>query len=73
MPDNLASIQAVSKRFPNAKTPALEKISGEIRAGEIYGLVGADGAGKTTLLRLLAGLLELESGFQTFRGAICPL
>ncbi|MEZ5324090.1 MAG: ATP-binding cassette domain-containing protein [Verrucomicrobiales bacterium] len=62
MPDVLASIQGVSKQFPKATLPALEHINGQIRAGEICGLVGADGAGKTTLLRLLAGLLEPSAG-----------
>lgn len=33
-----------------------------IRAGEIYGLVGADGAGKTTTIRLLVGALKADSG-----------
>lgn len=34
---------------------ALDNISMQIKAGEIYGLVGKNGAGKTTLLRLIAG------------------
>jgi ABC-2 type transport system ATP-binding protein len=41
---------------------AVNGVSLEIPAGEIYGLVGADGAGKTTTLRLLVGALSLESG-----------
>lgn len=62
MPEVLASIRGVTKRFPKTDAPALDKISCEIRAGEISGLVGADGAGKTTLLRLMAGLLEPSEG-----------
>lgn len=68
MPDILASMRSVTKRFPKTDSPALDKISGEIRAGEICGLVGADGAGKTTLLRLLAGLLEPSEGTITVTG-----
>ncbi len=41
---------------------AINGLSLDIAAGEIYGLVGADGAGKTTTLRLLVGALRLESG-----------
>ncbi|MDF1812387.1 MAG: ATP-binding cassette domain-containing protein [Verrucomicrobiales bacterium] len=68
MPENLVSIEAVSKTFPGAQVPALNNISGVIRAGEIYGLVGADGAGKTTLLRLMAGLLVPDAGRITVTG-----
>ncbi|MFT5904448.1 MAG: ABC-type glutathione transport system ATPase component [Cryomorphaceae bacterium] len=60
--DFLASIAGVTKRFQKSESPALDKITAEIRTGEICGLVGADGAGKTTLLRLLAGLLEPSEG-----------
>ena len=31
------------------------RLSFDVRAGEIFGLVGPDGAGKTTTLRMLAG------------------
>ncbi|MCB1061306.1 MAG: ABC transporter ATP-binding protein [Verrucomicrobiae bacterium] len=68
MPEVLASIQGVSKSFPGSSVPALDNIRGEIRAGEICGLVGADGAGKTTLLRLLAGLMEPSEGRITITG-----
>jgi ABC-2 type transport system ATP-binding protein len=36
-------------------TRAVEDVSFDVAAGEIYGLVGPDGAGKTTTLRLLCG------------------
>ena len=41
---------------------AVNGVSLNIRAGEIYGLVGADGAGKTTTIRLLVGALKADSG-----------
>ncbi|HEX2992541.1 MAG TPA: ABC transporter ATP-binding protein [Anaerolineales bacterium] len=40
----------------------MDGVSLNIRAGEIYGLVGADGAGKTTTIRLLVGALKADSG-----------
>ncbi len=68
MSELLANIRGVGKRFPDLDTPALDKLSCEIHAGKITGLVGADGAGKTTLLRLLAGLLEPSEGSITVTG-----
>ena len=41
---------------------ALQGLSLELRAGEIYGLVGPDGAGKTTLMRILAGMIAPDEG-----------
>jgi ABC-2 type transport system ATP-binding protein len=34
----------------------------EIKKGEIFGLLGTNGAGKTTLIKIMAGLLEANSG-----------
>ena len=39
----------------HADVLAVDGVSLQVRAGEIYGLVGPDGAGKTTTLRLLCG------------------
>lgn len=61
MSDVLVRVDRVTKRF-GARVCALEDVSAEVVAGAITGLVGPDGAGKTTLLRLMAGLLEAESG-----------
>ncbi len=41
---------------------AVDGLSLDIEAGELFGLVGPDGAGKTTTLRLLAGLLDITAG-----------
>jgi ABC-2 type transport system ATP-binding protein len=59
--DSLVELSRVSKRFGSAE-PALDAVSGSVRAGEITGLVGPDGAGKTTLIRMMTGLLAPDSG-----------
>jgi len=40
----------------------LRGVSFEIASGEIISLVGSNGSGKSTLMRLVAGLLEPDSG-----------
>jgi ABC-2 type transport system ATP-binding protein len=41
---------------------AIEDLSFEVHAGEIFGLLGPNGAGKTTTLRILAGLIAPSWG-----------
>ena len=41
---------------------AVDHLDLEIRAGEIFGLLGQNGAGKTTTILMLLGLTELTSG-----------
>ena len=50
----------ISKSFGNVH--AVDDVSLQIKAGEIYGLVGSDGAGKTTTMRLLVGALKADAG-----------
>ena len=55
-------VNATNLRKYFGDTHAVDGVSFEIPAGEIYGLVGADGAGKTTTMRLLVGALKADSG-----------
>lgn len=41
---------------------AVDDLSLEIRAGEIYGFIGHNGAGKTTTIKACCGILPFESG-----------
>ena len=47
---------------------AVDGISLNIHAGEIYGLVGSDGAGKTTTIRMLVGALRADAGTCSIAG-----
>jgi iron(III) transport system ATP-binding protein len=53
-------IESISKRF--GQTVALENVSLEVEAGEIFFLLGPSGCGKTTLLRVVAGLETPDTG-----------
>jgi ABC-2 type transport system ATP-binding protein len=41
---------------------AVDGLNLNVRAGELYALLGSNGAGKTTTLRMVAGLLPADSG-----------
>jgi len=53
---NLIEAHNLVKTFGERR--AVDGVSLQVAAGEIYGLVGPDGAGKTTSMRLLCGALQ---------------
>ncbi len=53
-------LQNISKSF--GKTKVLDKISLEIKKGELFFLLGPSGCGKTTLLRIIAGFHRPDHG-----------
>ena len=55
-------VQATNIKKHFGDTHAVDDVSLQVKAGEIYGLVGADGAGKTTTMRLLVGALRPDQG-----------
>ncbi len=65
------TVQNLTKVFydeSRGEVRAVDGISFECRAGEIFGLLGANGAGKTTTLRMLATILRPTSGTATLMG-----
>lgn len=54
------SVRNLTKVF--GKFTAVDRVSFEVRKGEIFGFLGPNGAGKTTTIKMLAGLLVPTSG-----------
>ena len=47
---------------------AVDRIDFQVRAGEVFGFLGANGAGKTTAIRMLTGLLKPTAGRASVAG-----
>ena len=56
----MIELHGVSKRF--GRMEAVSRMTGEIREGSVFGLVGTNGAGKSTCLRMMAGVLKPDEG-----------
>jgi polar amino acid transport system ATP-binding protein len=56
----LVAVRSVSKSFGEFR--ALDRVSLDVRAGEVLCLIGASGSGKTTLLRCINQLTPVDSG-----------
>lgn len=53
-------VQALTKSYE--ELVAVNNLSFQLRAGEIYGLLGPNGAGKSTTIKSILGLLTIDSG-----------
>ena len=63
----IISIQDLSKVYADGQK-ALDRVSLDIREGEILALLGPNGAGKTTLISAVCGLVEPTGGRATVAG-----
>ncbi len=61
MEKSVLHISHFSKTYPGGKR-AVDDLSLDVCAGDIYGFIGQNGAGKTTTLRAVAGILPYDSG-----------
>ncbi len=57
-----AIVQVDGLRKTYGTTVAVENVSFQVRAGEIFGMVGPNGAGKTTTIECLEGLRKPDAG-----------
>ncbi|MGE5123105.1 MAG: ABC transporter ATP-binding protein [Acidobacteriaceae bacterium] len=60
MNTSVISINQLTRHFE--ETVAVDNLSLEVQAGEIFGFLGHNGAGKTTTVRLLNGIIDPTSG-----------
>ncbi|WP_327107961.1 ABC transporter ATP-binding protein [Nonomuraea glycinis] len=57
---NVIEVENLHKRYPNHV--AVDDVSFEVRAGEIFGILGPNGAGKTTTVECVSGLRLPDGG-----------
>lgn len=63
---NIVETRDLSKHY--GKNKALDKVSINVRQGEIYGLIGKNGAGKSTLMMALMDLIKPTAGEKSLFG-----
>ena len=63
---NAISAVELTRRF--GQFVAVDRVSFDVQAGEIFGFLGSNGAGKSTTIRMLCGLLKPTSGTATVGG-----
>jgi ABC-2 type transport system ATP-binding protein len=56
------AVNAVDVTKTYGQLVAVDHLSLQVAAGEVYGVLGPNGAGKTTFLRMLFGLIRPDSG-----------
>jgi len=61
----MIQVSGLSKSFSDSKRGtrlAVDDVSFEVRAGEVFGLLGPNGAGKTTSFYMIVGLVRPDAG-----------
>jgi len=63
---HLVEMADITKRFPGVL--AVDKVSFDVKPGEVHALLGANGAGKSTLIKILSGVYHKDEGEIRLRG-----
>lgn len=61
----------ITKTYDAGKVLAVDDVSLQVAAGELFGLIGPDGAGKTSIFRILTTLLLPDKGQAAVNGLDC--
>lgn len=66
----IIQVKEISKNYKSngQLIPAVQNVSFQLYAGELFGLFGSNGAGKSTIIRMLATLLTPSSGTALING-----
>ncbi|MDR1262302.1 MAG: ABC transporter ATP-binding protein [Oscillospiraceae bacterium] len=64
----MLKLENVSKSYAKGGVRAVDGLSLEVRAGEVFGFIGPNGAGKTTTIKLITGILSPDEGRITVGG-----
>jgi branched-chain amino acid transport system permease protein len=64
--ETILTVSEASKRFGGLV--AVNKVSFDVKAGEIVGLIGPNGAGKSTMFNLMTGTMPMTGGRVEFLG-----
>lgn len=65
--ENVLEVKGLSKMYKKG-IYAANKVSFDVKKGEIFALIGPNGAGKTTTIRMIATLLTANEGDATVNG-----
>lgn len=63
-------VSGFSGKDPKGSLAALRDISFSAEVGEVIGIIGRNGCGKTTLLRIIAGIIDKDSGVVRTNGKL---
>jgi ABC-2 type transport system ATP-binding protein len=71
-PTPAVTVENLTKVFKSGFTKkpllAVKQLSFEVKAGEVYGLIGPNGCGKSTTMKVMLGLLKATQGRATIFG-----
>jgi ABC-2 type transport system ATP-binding protein len=66
--DPVITVEHLTKRYKKSVVPAVDDISFDVGAGELFAFLGPNGAGKTTTISILTTTLAKTSGTVTIAG-----